>query len=404
MSDFFQTGAVATLHRLGAANLSRLESELVEFADETPISLVLPCHARELGTKALRGIVRELRNVRYLKQIIVGVDGASAKEWRRAKKIFSALPQKPVLLWNSGPRMQGLFRKLEDAELSPGESGKGRNVWICFGYALASEQGRMVAVHDCDIITYNRELLARLCYPVAHPAMGFDYCKGYYARVTDKLNGRVMRLLVTPLLRALKTIVGQHPYLVYMDTFRYPLAGEFAMDMDLVRRVRIPHDWALEMGLLAEVFRNSAPRAICQSELCDNYDHKHQELSPRDMERGLNKMAVDIAKSLFGRMAAEGIKLDTGLFDTLLSAYVRQAEDTLRFYAADAVLNGLRYPRHDEESAVATFVRSISAAARIYQQEPLGTALIPNWNRIQSALPDFFDELNRAVSLDNEAD
>jgi glucosyl-3-phosphoglycerate synthase len=404
MSDFFQTGAVATLHRLGAANLSRLESELVEFAEETPISLVLPCHARELGTKALRGIVRELRSVRYLKQIIVGVDGASAKEWRRAKKIFSALPQKPVLLWNSGPRMQGLFRKLEDAELSPGESGKGRNVWICFGYALASEQGRMVAVHDCDIITYNRELLARLCYPVAHPAMGFDYCKGYYARVTDKLNGRVMRLLVTPLLRALKTIVGQHPYLVYMDTFRYPLAGEFAMDMDLVRRVRIPHDWALEMGLLAEVFRNSAPRAICQSELCDNYDHKHQELSPRDMERGLNKMAVDIAKSLFGRMAAEGIKLDTGLFDTLLSAYVRQAEDTLRFYAADAVLNGLRYPRHDEESAVATFVRSISAAARTYQQEPLGTALIPNWNRIQSALPDFFDELNRAVSLDNEAD
>jgi glucosyl-3-phosphoglycerate synthase len=404
MSDFFQTGAVATLHRLGAANLSRLESELVEFSEETPISLVLPCHARELGTKALRGIVRELRSVRYLKQIIVGVDGASAKEWRRAMKIFSALPQKPVLLWNSGPRMQGLFRKLEDAELSPGESGKGRNVWICFGYALASEQGRMVAVHDCDIITYNRELLARLCYPVAHPAMGFDYCKGYYARVTDKLNGRVMRLLVTPLLRALKTIVGQHPYLVYMDTFRYPLAGEFAMDMDLVRRVRIPHDWALEMGLLAEVFRNSAPRAICQSELCDNYDHKHQELSPRDMERGLNKMAVDIAKSLFGRMAAEGIKLDTGLFDTLLSAYVRQAEDTLRFYAADAVLNGLRYPRHDEESAVATFVRSISAAARTYQQEPLGTALIPNWNRIQSALPDFFDELNRAVSLDNEAD
>jgi len=402
MSDFFQTGAVATLHRLGPTDIPRLESELLEFAQETPIALVLPCHARELGTKALRGIARELRNVRYLEQIIVGVDGASVKEWRRAKRFFSLLPQKPMLLWNSGPRMQALFRKLEDAELSPGESGKGRNVWICFGYALASERARMVAVHDCDIITYNRELLARLCYPVAHPALGFDYCKGYYARVTDKLNGRVMRLLVTPLLRALKTIIGQHSYLVYMDTFRYPLAGEFSMDMDLVRRVRIPHDWALEMGLLAEVFRNSAPRAICQSELCENYDHKHQELSPRDIEKGLNKMAVDITKSLFGRMAAEGIKLDSGLFDTLLSAYVRQAEDTLRFYSADAVLNGLRYPRHDEESAVATFVRSISSASRAFQNDPLWTPLIPNWNRIQSALPDFFDDLNRAVQLDNE--
>jgi glucosyl-3-phosphoglycerate synthase len=404
MSDFFQTGAVATLHRLGPTDVPRMESELAEFAQETPISLVLPCHARELGTKALRGIVRELRGVRYLKQIIVGLDGASAKDWRRAKRFFAVLPQKPMLLWNSGPRMQAMFRKLEEAELSPGESGKGRNVWICFGYALASEQARMVAVHDCDISTYNRELLARLCYPVAHPALGFDYCKGYYARVTDKLNGRVMRLLVTPLLRALKTIIGQHSYLVYMDTFRYPLAGEFAMDMDLVRRVRIPHDWALEMGLLAEVFRNSAPRAICQSELCENYDHKHQELSPRDMDKGLNKMAVDITKSLFGRMAAEGIKLDSGLFDTLLSAYVRQAEDTLRFYSADSVLNGLRYPRHDEESAVSTFVRSISSAARAFQNDPLWTPLIPNWNRIQSALPDFFDELNRAVLLDNESD
>lgn len=402
MSDFFQTGAVATLHRLGPTDITRMETELAEYAQETPIALVLPCHSRELGTKALRTIARELRSVRYLKQIIVGLDGASVKDWRRAKRFFSLLPQKPNLLWNSGPRMQALFRKLEDAELSPGESGKGRNVWMCFGYALASEKARMVAVHDCDIITYSREMLARLCYPVAHPALGFDYCKGYYARVTDKLNGRVMRLLVTPLLRALKTIIGQHPYLVYMDTFRYPLAGEFSMDMDMVRRVRIPHDWALEMGLLAEVFRNSAPRAICQSELCENYDHKHQELSPRDIEKGLNKMAVDIAKSLFGRMAAEGIKLDSGLFDTLLSAYVRQAEDTLRFYSADATLNGLRYPRHDEESAVATFVRSISSAARAFQNDPLWTPLIPNWNRIQSALPDFFDDLNRAVQLDNE--
>src|SRR5690606_19326929 len=160
----------------------------------------------------------------------------------------------------------------------------------CFGYVLASERARRVAVHDCDIRTYSRELLARLCYPVDHPNLGFDFCKGYYARVTDRLHGRVVRLLVTPMLRALRSILGAHPYLVYMDTFRYPLAGEVAMDVDLLRRVRIPHDWALEIGMLAEVFRNSAPRAICQSELCENYDHKHQDLSVRDAEKGLNKM------------------------------------------------------------------------------------------------------------------
>ncbi|HEY9172852.1 MAG TPA: glycosyl transferase [Verrucomicrobiae bacterium] len=403
MSDFFQTGAIATLHRLGHPDVPRLERELSEFAKETPIALVLPCHVREVGTKALRLIARELRTVPYLQQIVVGIDGANARGWKKARHFFAQLPQQPTLLWNDGPRMQNLYRQLEDAELSAGPGGKGRNVWTCFGYVLASEQARMVAVHDCDIITYNRELLARLCYPVAHPSLGFDFCKGYYARVTDRLNGRVMRLLVTPMLRALKTIIGQHPYLVYMDTFRYPLAGEFAMDVDLVRRVRIPHDWALEVGMLAEVFRNSAPRAICQSELCENYDHKHQELSARDADKGLNKMAVDISRSFFRRMAAEGIKLDAGLFDTVLSAYMRQAEDTLRFYSADSALNGLRYPRHEEENAVATFVRSIRIATKSFQEDPLWTPLIPNWNRVESALPTFLDEMREAVRLDNAA-
>lgn len=404
MSDFFQTGAVATLHRLGETGFSRLERELAQFASETPIALVLPCHIREVGTKALRGIARELKSIGYLKQIVVGIDGANLRSWKKAKRFFAQLPQKPILLWNDGPRMQHLFKKLEDAELGPGDQGKGRNVWSCFGYVLASDQARMVAVHDCDILTYNRELLARLCYPVAHPSLGFDFCKGYYARATERLNGRVMRLLVTPLLRALKSIVGQHPYLVYMDTFRYPLAGEFALDLDLVRRVRIPADWALEIGMLSEVFRNCAPRAICQSELCDNYDHKHQDLSVRDPGKGLNKMATDIARAFFQRMAAEGIKLDAGLFDTLMSAYMRQAEDTLRFYAADAMLNGLKYPRHEEETAVAVFVRSIRIASQQLQSEPLGSPLISNWNRVESALPDFLDELREAVRLDNDLD
>src|SRR5437667_1473409 len=402
MSDFFQTGAIATLHRLGQPNVRRLEQDLGSFIHETPIALVLPCHIRELGTNALRLIIRELKGATYLKEIIVGIDGgARAREWREARKFCSQLPQKPVLLWNDGPRMQHLYQKLDEAELSTGPAGKGRNVWICLAYVLASDRSRMVAVHDCDIVTYNRELLARLCYPVAHPSLGFDFCKGYYARVTDKLNGRVMRLMLTPLIRSLKSILGLHPYLVYMDTFRYPLAGEVSLDLDLVRRNRIPADWGLEVGLLADVFRNSAAKGICQAELCENYDHKHQELSARDPEKGLNKMAVDIAKSVFRTMAAEGIKLDSGLFDTLLSAYMRQAEDALRQYAADSAINGLTFDRHEEAVAATTVVKSIRVAAQTFLEDPLGAPLIPNWNRVQSALPNFLGELNEAVRHDN---
>ena len=194
---------MATLHRLGKPNLEHLEQELLEFSAQAPIALTLPCHVKELGTSALRGIIKELKSIQYIKQIVVGIDGANAANWQRARKMFGQLPQKPVLIWNDGPRVRRLMEQLIESDLDPGPTGKGRNLWLCFGYVLASGKSHMVAVHDCDILTYNRDLLARLCYPVAHPNLGFDFCKGYSARFTDKLNGRVMRLLVTPLIRSL---------------------------------------------------------------------------------------------------------------------------------------------------------------------------------------------------------
>src|SRR5438105_3176545 len=156
MSDFFQTGAIATLHRLGRINLERLESDLENFSLETPMALVLPCHIKEMGTPALNGILSVLKNVTYIKQIVVGIDGAGAREWAKARRFFRRLPQRPTLLWNHGPAMQNLLRKLDEAELNPGPGGKGRNVWTCFGYVLGSVQNRMVSVQDCDGITYDR--------------------------------------------------------------------------------------------------------------------------------------------------------------------------------------------------------------------------------------------------------
>jgi glucosyl-3-phosphoglycerate synthase len=402
MADFFQDGSMATLHRLGKPNIAQLEADLLEFSKQTPIALVLPCHVRELGTSALRGIIHELKNVTYIKQIVVGIDGANAETWRRAKRIFGQLPQKPILLWNDGPRMKRLMEQLIESDLDPGPTGKGRNLWLCFGYVLASEKSRMVAVHDCDIITYSRELLARLCFPVAHPHLGFDFCKGYSARYTDRLNGRVMRLLFTPLIRSLQSIIGDHPFLNYLDTFRYPLSGEVSLDHDIIRRARVPSDWGVEVGMLAEVFRVSSPKSICQVDMAECYDHKHQELSSRDTAKGLNKMAADIVKCVFRTLAGHGVKLDVGTFDTLLSAYIRKAEDTMRFYAADAEINGLKYDRHQEELAVATFVRSIRSASREYLVDPLGDPMIPNWNRVEAALPEFFKAFDKAVTLDNK--
>jgi glucosyl-3-phosphoglycerate synthase len=297
--------------------------------------------------------------------------------------------------------MKKLLSKLSSADLDAGKRGKGRNLWLCFGYVLATGQAKVIASHDCDILTYNREVLARLCFPVANDSMGFDFCKGYSARFTTKLNGRVMRLMFTPLIRSLESIIGTHPFLNYMNTFRYPLSGEICVDLDVVRRARMPSDWGVEVGMLAEVFRVTSPKAICQVDIGDRFDHKHQELSSRDPSKGLNKMAIDVARCIFRTMAAEGIRLDTGLFDALLSAYLRKAEDTIRFYSADAAINGLTFDRHQEELAVSTFVRGIRTAAREYMADPLGGPLIPNWNRVESAMPDFLEEFREAVEADN---
>src|SRR5437763_5946491 len=111
MSDFFQTGAIATLHRLGNGNIARLEGDLENFSLETPMALVLPCHIKEMGTPALDGILSVLKKVTYIKQIVVGIDGATPREWKKAQRLFRRLPQRPTLLWNSSPGMQDLFRK-----------------------------------------------------------------------------------------------------------------------------------------------------------------------------------------------------------------------------------------------------------------------------------------------------
>jgi glucosyl-3-phosphoglycerate synthase len=306
------------------------------------------------------------------------------------------------VIHNEGKRIKEIYATLERNGLWPGEDGKGRSCWMAYGYVIANGKSDVIALHDCDIVTYNREMLARLCYPVVNPHIDVAFCKGYYSRITDRMHGRVTRLLITPLIRSLQKLVGYHSFLVFMDSFRYPLAGEFCMITDLARVLRIPWDWGLEVGVLAEVFRNYSPRRVCQVDIADNYEHKHQPLSADDAKKGLMRMCVDISKSIYRILAAEGIVFSESLFKSLEVAYMRQAEDTMLKYEADAAINGLVFDRHEEAKAVEAFANAIKAAAQIFIENPMGTPLIPNWNRVGSAIPGIFDMLKKAVEEDNK--
>jgi len=401
MADFHQNGVVTTLHNLKQRSLEEIEAELDEFAKRRKLALVLPSLFSELEGEALPNIVKELGNVSYLNEIVIGLDRATEQEYRHALEFFKPLNQSFKILWNDGPRLQAIDKKLQDIGLSPLELGKGRNVWFCFGYILANNNADAVALHDCDILTYDRSLLANLIYPVANPQFNYKFCKGYYARVASgKMHGRVSRLLVTPLIRALKKVYGSNDYLEYIDSFRYPLSGEFSFRTDVISDLRIPSDWGLEIGVLSEVNRNYSNNRICQADIADIYDHKHQDLSLEDSEAGLSKMSVDICKALFRKLATNGVVFNSETFRAIKATYFRIALDFVETYYNDARMNGLTFDIHAEEKAIEMFAKNVLQAGNDFLENPMETPFIPSWNRVVSAMPEIQDELIDAVQQD----
>jgi len=242
-------------------------------------------------------------------------------------------------------------------------------------------------------------------YPVANPNLSYKFCKGYYARIANNtLNGRVCRLLVTPLLRALKKICGANEYLDFMDSFRYPLAGEFSLARDVIEDIRIPSDWGLEMGTLSEMHRNYATNQICQVDVAEIYDHKHQDLSLDDKTKGLSKMSCDIAKSLFRKMATQGEVFTQERIRTLKATYYRIAFDLVDSYHSDAAINGLSYDMHKEGDAIELFAENIMQAGREFLNPELSmeTPFMPSWKRVMSAVPDINQMLIDAVEQDRD--
>ncbi|MEO8130380.1 MAG: glycosyl transferase, partial [Bryobacteraceae bacterium] len=359
MADFHQTGTITTLHRLNTDGLSTLERDLRLHAEATPIGLVLPALYTEFERPAMRRIVEELRKVSYLSHIVLALGRANETQYLHAKSFFDGFETPVTFLQVDHPQVASLFSLLKEHRLESGTAGKGRTCWLAYGLLLAQKHCEVIALHDCDIKNYRRDLLARLCYPAVHPELGFEFVKGFYARTSDRMHGRVTRLFLAPLLRAMESLSPDKEFLQYLGSFRYALAGEFAMRTRTARGSRIPCDWGLEIGMLSEAYRNSPRNRICQVDLTDNYDHKHQPLSADDSTTGLRKMARDITGTLLRTVAGEGTAFSTEALKMLEIRYARIAEEMIERYNADAIVNGLQFDRHGEETAVAAFQSSL---------------------------------------------
>ena len=401
MPDFSQHGPITTIHDLGTTQREELMALMRAASSKYRIGLLLPITAADMRAEPFSNIIKQLVEVEFIDTIVVVLNKAEeVEDYQQTVRILAPLGERAQILWTDGPRGNSLITTLVEQGFNVSKPGKGRAVWLAFGYLLADPKLKAFVLHDCDIVNYDNDMLVRLCMPMVHPSLDFDFCKAYYARCTDRMHGRVVRLLVTPLLNALISVLGSDEFLVFLNSFRYPLAGEFAVTAALARSNRIPNDWGLEVGTLAEVFRNASPKRVCQVDLGRLYEHKHQPLSLEDPQRGLMGMCSDILKSIIHTLASRGVVFSPGHFISLRSAYLRMAQDAIRQYHADALINSLTFDRHAEEQSIEAFAQQITSVGDAIYGNPSGGDSIPTWTRVLTALPDFPQQL-RQIAMDD---
>lgn len=401
MADFAQYGPITTIHEFGTVQPEQLHKKLSRAVADARIGLVLPITASDMRAAPFAEIIEKLQAADFIDSMVVVLNrAASEQDYRETYAITSKLGDRARILWTDGPRGQQLYHDLTDAGFDVSRPGKGRAVWTAFGYLLADPRIKAFVLQDCDVVNYDNDMLVRLCLPMVHQALDFDFCKAFYARCTDRMHGRVARLLMTPLTRAMISVLGNDKFLVFVRSFRYPLAGEFAVSATLARSNRIPSDWGLEVGTLAEVFRNTSPKRVCQVDLGRSYEHKHQPLSLDDPRQGLLGMANDILTTILRTLMSQGMVVTQGHLLAIRDSYLRLAQDAIRQYHADALMNSLAYDRHGEELAIEAFAEQITAAGEAVFTDPSGASDLPTWTRVVAAIPDFPAQLRQQAEQD----
>lgn len=362
MADFYQHARLPTLHHLATPDSTAREVELVEVTRERPVALLLPALHTEVTRPALPSILRQVAEVPYISEVVLSMNGMDEAQMLAAHaKCREWIGDKPMtLLWNDGPQLQAVHDRVNGAHTH----GKGANIWMGVTYLRAKGHRGIVVSHDTDILNYGTSLLAKLCYPIAHPRLNYRFAKGYYSRVADRLYGRVTRLLIFPLIQAFQEVLGPLPLLEHLESFRYPLSGEFAADSETLANFSIPSAWGLEIAMLCEVHRHLKVSEMCQVDLGFHYEHRHRQLEPGTVEPGLVTAAADVARCLAYQVLRESQeRAAESLLRLVLERYKARAAEWMDRYEHVALLNGLIYDRVEEGMAVAAFTEALEDLA-----------------------------------------
>ncbi len=360
MPSFAQTHSRVTTYYLLQED-PNLRERLVRAARWKKPVLIVPALASEFtmaeNRPVFENIVRELAQADYLAHIIFGLDAASESDVNACIDILQeAGLTSYVIQWNDGPAISRIYQTLQEAGFDLSRRGKGRNVFMSFGVASALG-ATAVGLLDADIRTFKRRQLDRLFYPVL--VHNYPFSKAFYARWDgQRLFGRVKRLLLDPLLIALKRKFSESKeekmlrLVDFLLSFDYQLSGEVCFDVWLLKKMRYALDWGVEIFTLIEVFRKATH--VAQVEFTrQGFDHKHQRVSKQDPNQGLHRMSLDIIASLMHALIVEeGLEVGEEFFRDLALTYESIAEESIRKYSDNAEFNQLDYDRDQEEHLV----------------------------------------------------
>ena len=361
MSNFAQKHTKITTFYLLTKSNPPMKSELRHHSKWKKAVLVMPLLASEYtdvqNRPVFENILKQLRSASYLSRIILGLDQADKADVRELARLLDHYEIKNCLIQhNDGPNFSLIYDKLSEAGFNLDLRGKGRNMFLSFGIAIALG-ARSVGLLDADIRTFRRVHLDRLFYPVQ--VLNYQFSKAFYARQKDgQMYGRVKRLLLDPLLLALKrkfTDSKEEKVLRLVDfllNFNYQLSGEVVFDASLLKRMHFATNWGVEIFTLIEVFRKATN--IAQVEILHGpFDHKHQSLSASDSNKGLHKMVVDIVTTLLSALVIEeGLEISDHFIRDLTVTYLNVADNLIKMYADNAAFSGLEYEANTEEAMV----------------------------------------------------
>ena len=265
---------------------SEFAADRLKTARTETISVCVPAREEATTIAAVVAPLIELREAGLVDQVVV-VDADSADGTAAiAAGLGAEVHSQAELMADCGPVL-----------------GKGDAMWR----ALSVLDGELVCFVDADSEDFGAHFACGLLGPlICEP--GVQFVKGFYRRpfkdaggVAPGGGGRVTELTARPLLQAFYPPLAQ---------IRQPLAGEMAARRELLERTAFCTGYAVEMGLLLDVYADVGLGAMAQVDL-DVRQNRHQPISD------LAPMSEAVLAAVTSRLRREGRLLGASVGEPL---------------------------------------------------------------------------------------